>query len=374
VAFYAPLKAPDHPTPSGDREIGRRVIAALGEAGFAVELACRFRSFDRDGDAARQARLADLGGRLADALIRRCHDRPPQLWLTYHLYHKAPDWLGPRVSRALGIPYVLVEASVTPRQAAGPWRDGHAATLETLGAADLVLALNPVDRAAVLPHLRPGVAIEPLLPFLETAPFRAAAEQRAARREGFASAYGLPTDVPWLLAVGMMRPGAKAWSYALLGESLLRCRDLDWRLVVIGDGPAEPEVAAALAPLRDRVVRIGALPPVAVTPWYATADFLVWPAIDEAIGMALLEAQAAGLPVVAGDNGAIPTIVRDGITGLTPPVGDVEAFAKAVRTLLEDPARRQKMGAAAGTLTAAEHDLSVAARRLKILLSGLMAS
>ena len=58
VAFYAPLKPPDHPVPSGDRSMARLLIRALELAGHEVGLASRLRSRDTDGDPARQSRLA----------------------------------------------------------------------------------------------------------------------------------------------------------------------------------------------------------------------------------------------------------------------------------------------------------------------------
>ena len=45
IGFYAPLKAPDHPVPSGDRQMARHLMAALGAAGHGVELVSRLRSF-----------------------------------------------------------------------------------------------------------------------------------------------------------------------------------------------------------------------------------------------------------------------------------------------------------------------------------------
>jgi hypothetical protein len=110
VAFYAPLKPPDHPVPSGDRRMARLLIEALELAGHEVELAARLRAWQGVPDAARQARIAKLGAALAKRLLRRYRARPaaarPRAWLTYHLYYKAPDWIGPRVSEALGIPYL----------------------------------------------------------------------------------------------------------------------------------------------------------------------------------------------------------------------------------------------------------------------------
>jgi len=64
IAFYAPLKAPDHPVASGDREIARALMQALSMAGHDVTLASRLRSFDARGDATRQARLARIGQRV----------------------------------------------------------------------------------------------------------------------------------------------------------------------------------------------------------------------------------------------------------------------------------------------------------------------
>ncbi|MGH6921191.1 MAG: glycosyltransferase family 4 protein, partial [Geminicoccaceae bacterium] len=93
LAFYAPLKSPDHPTPSGDRRMARALIDALGRTGQRVELACRLRSYDRTGDLIRQQRLQSLGQRCAEKLLRRYRhgDLRPQAWVTYHGYHKAPD-------------------------------------------------------------------------------------------------------------------------------------------------------------------------------------------------------------------------------------------------------------------------------------------
>ena len=62
IAFHAPLKPPDHPVPSGDRRMAQLLMAALAARGHEVALATRLRSFDRDGDARRQARIvADAG-------------------------------------------------------------------------------------------------------------------------------------------------------------------------------------------------------------------------------------------------------------------------------------------------------------------------
>ena len=179
IAFYAPLKSPDHPVASGDRTVGRALLAALRLAGHEADTVCRFRSYDA-GDPKRQARLERLGGRLADRLERRLRGRDarPDLWFTYHLYHKAPDWLGPAVAGRLGLPYVVAEASYAPKQAGGRWNLGHAAVARTLHGADLVLQLNPADVEGVRPLLAASERLVPLRPFLDTRPYRDAAAAR----------------------------------------------------------------------------------------------------------------------------------------------------------------------------------------------------
>ncbi|MBK3736850.1 glycosyltransferase, partial [Azospirillum brasilense] len=118
------------------------------------------------------------------------------------------------------------------------------------------------------------------------------------------------------------------------------------------------------------VVFLGQQDSDALAALYAAADLMVWPAVNEAYGMALLEAQAAGLPVVAGRTGGVPDVVRDGVTGLLPPVGDGAAFAAAVRALLDDPGRRRRFGGAARRITEAEHDLTNAMEVLDKVVRG----
>jgi glycosyltransferase involved in cell wall biosynthesis len=370
VAFYAPLKAPTHPHPSGDRRMARLLIRALAKAGHDVALASSFRSYDRDGDAAVQARLSAEGARISGQLLRRwlgvSKARRPQAWFTYHLYHKAPDHLGPAICDALRIPYVVAEPSVAPKRRGGAWASGYDDALAALGHADAALCLNSVDVEFVRPALRRGVRVVRLAPFLEAAPFARAAARRARHRARLARQ--LPGNEPWLLAVGMMRPGDKLESYRLLGRALARVADRPWRLLVVGDGAARAEAEAGLAMLGERVIHLGALPAARLPAFYAASDLYVWPAVREAYGMAILEAQASGLPVVAGRGVGVADIVVDGKTGLLVDSNDDAALARAIAALLDDPARRRRMGKAALARVAARHDIAAAARRIDLAL------
>jgi glycosyltransferase involved in cell wall biosynthesis len=379
IAFYAPLKAPTHGTPSGDRRIAGLLMEALVRAGHRVELASSFRSYDPAGDAPRQAALRDegiaLGRRLAAQWRDGAADARPELWFTYHLYYKAPDWLGPEASAALGIPYVVAEASHAQKRAGGAWDSGHRAAMEAIRRADLLLCPTQDDMAGLrtLDELRGR--IEWLPPFLDAAPFRAAAARRDACRKEIARAHGLDPSVAWLAAAAMMRPGDKLVSYRALARVLGLLLDLPWRLLVAGDGPARADIEAAFAAAAPgRVAFLGTLPLDGVAAAYAAADLCVWPAVNEAYGMALLEAQAAGVPVVSCATRGVPDVVEHGSTGLLAPAGDERALAGLVRELLLDEGKRARMGAAAATFAAGERGIDSATARIRGLLARFTAA
>jgi glycosyltransferase involved in cell wall biosynthesis len=365
IAFYAPLKPPDHETPSGDRRVARLLMDALRLAGHEPVLASHLRSFDPIGRAFRQKKLVAHGRQAAERLIARWRARPdtaPGLWFTYHLYYKAPDYIGSQVAAALGIPYVVAEASFAKKRAGGPWDIGHRAVEAALRRADLAIGLNSADREGLLPLLADPDRFVSLSPFLDTSAYRTPSPTGGG---------GMGWGGTRLITVAMMRPGDKLASYRLLGAALAQLTDLDWSLEVVGDGPARDEVGAALAALGDRVAFAGALDEPAIAARLAAADLFVWPAINEAFGMALLEAQGSGLPVAAGASGGVGDIVADGVTGLLAPPGDADAFAAALRVLIGDPARRAAMGAAARDKVLRAHALPAAAARLAEIIAGL---
>lgn len=383
IAFYAPLKPAGHPVPSGDRRMANLLIEALGQGGHDVETAALLRSRDGTGDGVRQVRLRDLGGRLATRLIRHYHRRAaaerPRAWLTYHLYYKAPDWIGPPVCAALNIPYLAAEASFAPKRAGGDWDMGHRAVAAAIRRADALIGLNSKDSACVLPLLATPERLTLLKPFLDTRPLAQAARERTTHRARLARDLDLPADAPWLLAVGMMRPGDKLESYRRLGAALGRLGARPWRLIVIGDGSARAEVEAALTPAGSARIRwVGEQTEDALAAFYAASDLYVWPAVNEAYGMAILEAQACGLPVLAGDVGGVPDIVADGESGLLVADGEPALFARALGGLLDSwqdggSPLLARFRAAALARTARDHDITAAAARLDLILCAAVA-
>jgi glycosyltransferase involved in cell wall biosynthesis len=364
IAFYAPLKAPDHPVPSGDRTIARLLVAAMRLGGAEVEIASRIRTRCAEPDEAAQAAMAKKGQAAAKRLIAKYRARPrrqrPQAWFSYHLYYKAVDWIGPTVADALDIPYFLAEASHAPKRAEGPYAFSHGAAEAAIRKADGIFCLNPIDRECLAPLVGKRRLID-LPPFLDLADFTRKLPKRDATRDRLARDHGIDADQPWLLAVGMMRKGDKLASYRLLAEALQHV-DRPWQLLIVGDGEARADVQRAFKPVAGGVFLLGALPHARLPEIAAACDLCVWPAVNEAFGMALLEAQACGLPVVAGAWGGVPAIIVDGKTGWLSAPGDATAFSADVDFALD--ADLAAIGKAARANALAKHDIQGAARTL----------
>ncbi|SLN19960.1 glycosyltransferase family 4 protein [Oceanibacterium hippocampi] len=374
IAFYSPLKSPDHPNPSGDRRMARALMAALRAIGHEVTLASEFRSLEPVGDADRQAAVRLEGEAIAARLIAgwtAAPARAPALWFTYHLYYKAPDWIGPRVAAALGIPYVVAEASHAPKRARGPWDLGHRAAEAAISGAAAIFALTRHDMACLRPVVSRPDRLHYLPPWLDAGPYRAAARARPEHRRALAASLDLDPALPWLLAVGMMRPGDKAASYHLLAEALERLGTRGWQAIMVGDGRAADEIRARFAPVAGQIRWAGQIDTAALPAIYATCDLYVWPAVNEAFGMAFLEAQAAGLPVVSVATRGVPDVVADGRTGLLVPADDPAAFAAAMRALIDDKTRRQDLGTAASRFVAGERAPAGAEALLAAVINGL---
>lgn len=120
-------------------------------------------------------------------------------------------------------------------------------------------------------------------------------------------------------------------------------------LELAGEGPEEPAYRAQVEALGlgDRVRFAGKVPPAAMAEVYARSDIVVLPSVwDENQPVCLMEAMAAGLPVVASRRGGIPEIVEHRGNGLTFQAGDVGELAARLAELVADPARRAAMGRA----------------------------
>lgn len=366
IAFYAPMKSPGSEKPSGDREIARRFVQALEQGGASVEIASHLRARDGTGSNQAQQQIRQQALAEAEKLIARYRNGPsPTHWFTYHLFHKAPDWIGPRVAQALSIPYIVAEASFAPKQAGGRWDEGHRQVENALRLADAVVVLNPVDLECVKPLLSPRCTIINLPIWIDVNVPKPA---RNMSRQNLAERFGIATDRLWLATVAMMRPGDKTDSFKMLASSLKDVDALPWHLLIAGDGASSQEIKRAFSDFADRTVFLGSCDADQISAMLSACDLMVWPAINEAIGMALLEGQSHGLPVVAGDSGGVHTVVESGTTGLLTRPHDTDAFAQSITRLLNDHALRSRFSTAATENVNRRHSIASAAAILQKLL------
>jgi N-acetyl-alpha-D-glucosaminyl L-malate synthase BshA len=137
------------------------------------------------------------------------------------------------------------------------------------------------------------------------------------------------------------------------------------RLRLVGDGPLRPHVEARVEELgiAEYVEWVG--PVEDSQPVLTDVRALLAPSEREAFGLAPLEAQACGVPVVGSAVDGLPEVVLHGETGFLHPVGDIEAMAKSARTLLDDEPLHARMGESARTraLQCFDRDASVARYR-----------
>lgn len=353
IAFYAPLKSPDHPVPSGDRLMARQLVRALEEGGNEVTLASELRTFHAtpetmipglenaaQAERERLSRLWEQGG-------------PPDLWFCYHPYYKAPDLIGPDLCRRFGLPYVTAEASYSHRRNLGCWARHQELLKEMVGLAGINLCFTERDRAGIAEAV-PGARLARIAPFIDVSSFLARPPVPRSGR---------------LVTVAMMRPGDKMSSYTALAEALALIADLDWSLAIVGDGPERAAVEALFSGFaHGRVEWLGELSRGEVAKVLSGGSVFVWPGHGEAYGLAYLEAQAAGLPVVAEQVAGVPEVVEHGRTGLLVPTGDPRAFADAIASLLADEPRRLLLSEAASRFVSEERSLPVMARYLSEVL------
>jgi len=341
LAFYAPLKSPDHPVPSGDRTMARSLLAALDGLGADVTQPSALRSRDGAGSAAVQAALIEKADSALPRIITQGRAEGWQAWITYHNYYKAPDLLGPQTARALDIPYLQIESTRARKRLTGPWADFAARAEAASDAAKVILHVTHRDREALARDAPTGQHLVHLPPFLNT--------------------QTLPPVPPCtgpMLSVGMLRAGDKAASYQLIADTLSILPTSDWQLHIAGDGAARGQIETLMAPFGKAVVFRGMLNAAELASAYANSSLLFWPGVNEAFGLAYLEAQAAGLPVVAQDRPGVCDVLAP---GNYPAVSaGPAALAQAVSALLDDPVARAAAGQAAQAHVARHHLLPAA--------------
>jgi glycosyltransferase involved in cell wall biosynthesis len=190
-----------------------------------------------------------------------------------------------------------------------------------------------------------------------------------------------PAAVPTFVCVASLRP-YKGHAVLLDAVALLRARGVVLRVVLVGDGPLRADLQAQVARLGigDAVTLRGALPHQEIPAVLAGATAVVLPSVTqsdgqmEGIPVALMEAMAAGVPVVSTRLSGIPELVRDGEGGLLVPERDPEALAGAMARLAADPELAARLAGGARRSVERDFDRARNVERLEALLSGASSS
>lgn len=147
----------------------------------------------------------------------------------------------------------------------------------------------------------------------------------------------------------------------------------DVRMVIVGDGATRDDLTVRAAPYGDRVVFAGSVSDGELPVYFAAADCfaalsLATAAGVEGGGIAVLEACAYGLPIVAAASGGIPETINDNETGLLVTPGDVRATARSIARIFEDATLAKRLGQAACALATTERSWTRSVERIEEVL------
>jgi glycosyltransferase involved in cell wall biosynthesis/tRNA A-37 threonylcarbamoyl transferase component Bud32 len=172
-----------------------------------------------------------------------------------------------------------------------------------------------------------------------------------------------PHDIVVIASVGRLT-AEKRWDDAIEALTRVAAR-LDFRWIVIGDGPLRAQLQQRVATRgwTDRVRWLGYREDARGLLW--GADLLLHTSGCEGLSNVLLEAMAAGLPIVATNAGGTSEAVIHGLTGFVVPVGAVEEIAEALSRLIQQPELRRTFGAAGAANVRARFTLEVMAQQIR---------
>jgi glycosyltransferase involved in cell wall biosynthesis len=325
VHVVVPAGFDDPGQPTGGNVYDQRVCAGLAEAGWEVRVAAVTAAWPVPGAGAR-ADLARIVSAIPDGdtvLVDGLIAAPSAAQLLPHA----------------GRIRMTVLLHMPRDTAAGPRDDASAERSEraVLRAAAGVVVTSEWSRRQVLARYAiPARRVHVALPGVD----RVAAQARPVRGH--------------LICVGVL---SRHKGQDLLIEALADLADRDWHCVLAGSLDRDPDFVEQLRArvtglgYDGRVRLCGVLAGAALSRAYATADLLVAPSRAEAYGMAVTEALAHGLPVIAADVGGLPEALGSAADGTRPgqliPPGDPAALAVALADWLGDERRRRRLRAAA---------------------------
>jgi glycosyltransferase involved in cell wall biosynthesis len=280
----------------------------------------------------------DLDLRAVAALARGLRAFEPDL---VHLHTGRATWLGGLAARRAGVP------AITTRRMDRAVRPGLRTRLVYGRLVERAVAIAPAVAAALRAGGVPAEKIDTVWSAVEPARFAAAGGATELRGE-----LGCPADATLFLSAGALVPRK---GFDVLIEAFARLSAQHARLWIAGAGPERAALEQRLSALGlgERTRLLGQREDVPRL--LAACDVFVLPSRREGLGVAALEAMAAGRPVVASRVGGLGEAVVDERTGLLVPPGDAAALAMALERLLGDAGLRARLGAAGPERIAAGH-------------------
>jgi len=348
-----------------------RLLAHLDRTRFTPHVACLYNS-----DKAVAQEIRALGVPVTD-LGMTAKWRWDAFWRLYRLLRRERptilhSWMfhanvpGRVIGRLAGVPIIItsrrnVEIGGEMRERLLRW---------TAGLDDKVIAVCELARRAQIErtHAAPQNVVT-VHNGLDVAEFGTLnPEARATTREAF----GIPPTAPLVGSVGRLHP-QKDFATLLKAMVCVRDRLPDAHLLLVGDGDLKPELVSQARSLELAQTVTFAGHRTDIPEILSAVDLLVLPSLWEGLPNALLEAMAAGLPVVATAVGGTPEVVVDGVTGFLVPPRDPQALADAILRLLRNPELRQRMGEAGRARVAAHFSIEQMVHKTEALYEQLLA-
>lgn len=267
---------------------------------------------------------ADLGFVLRlRAVLRRA--RPDVL----HLHsRRGADVLGAIAGRLCGIPVVL------SRRVDNPESRAWVALKYRLH--DRVIAISQGIADVLAAEGVPASKLRVVRSSLDPAPW-----QVPVSRAEFSAEFGVPEEAVW---IGVVAQLIERKGHRVLFDALRALPDRSRvRVICFGQGPLRETLEREASADLGKTVRFAGFR-TDLSRWVGALDLLVHPALMEGLGVSLLQASAAGVPIIASRAGGMPEAVADGLSGLLVKPGDAAELGAALRRLLDDPALRRRLG------------------------------
>jgi glycosyltransferase involved in cell wall biosynthesis len=269
-----------------------------------------------------------------------------------HTHLFSANIIGRLAARAVRLPVVssLHDADYEPAVLQGnpgltPWKQGLLQHADRLAAwvsrANLVAVSEYVADSARRRLVLGASRVEVVYNGVDTSIFHPnVKDERRRVRE----ALGLSASTRVVISIGRMIP-TKGQGTLLEAVRLLLDRAIDVHVLLAGEGQwrSRYEALARDLGLQGRAIFLGDRADIPVL--IGAADVLALPSLHEGFGLALIEALACGVPVVASRTGPMPELVRDGETGLLIDAGSATELAASLAVILLDDDRRRRMGA-----------------------------